>query len=239
MNVVCCRCYKQKLICQEENNNQTELSLEKQSLSERKDLLNDIIDIKLHQVESKREKEKVETESEEIERKYEDLRQTLAQTELQLSDLKEKKLIIEKELELKRKEKEDLVLSSKQLKEENTSQKVEIAEMKKMQEQEQMKQKSNLQSKDDIIRELTLSMEAQKEQEKKKSKNSVKYLKEKKYFEEKLVVKDGEISMWKTSYNQAQKELARMKTSLEGLYSENYFFLYIIFVLLFVISGLI
>merc|ERR1711874_780752 len=89
------------------------------------------------------------------------------------------------------------------------------------------------------LRDLRLSMEAQKEQEKKKSKDSVKYLKEKKYFEEKLVVKDEEISMWKTSYNQAQKELAIMKTSLEGLCSENYFFLYIIFVLLFVIASLV
>ena len=63
VDVVCCRCYKQNLIRQEENNNRTELSLEKQSLSERKDLLNDIIHIKLQQVEAKRDQEKVETES--------------------------------------------------------------------------------------------------------------------------------------------------------------------------------
>ena len=123
INVVL-RCYKQSLISQEENNNRTELSLEKQSLSERKDLLNDIIDIKLQQVESKRDQEKVETESQEILRKYEALKQTLAQTELQLREMEEKKLIIEKELEVKRKDEEAAVLSCKQLKEENYSQKV-------------------------------------------------------------------------------------------------------------------
>merc|ERR1719219_866256 len=163
------RCYKQNLIRQEENNNRTELSLEKQSLSERKDLLNDIIDIKLQQVESKRDQEKVETKSQEISRKYEALKQTLAQTELQLREMEEKKLIIEKELEVKRKDEEAAVVSCKQLKEENVSQKVEIVEMKKMQEQKEEEEKSNLQGKDDIIRELTLRMEAQKEQEQRKS----------------------------------------------------------------------
>lgn len=221
--VLCCRCYKQNLLSQEENNNRTELSLEKQSLSERKDLLNDIIDIKLQQVESKRDKEKVETESEEIMRKYEGLKQTLAQTELQLREMEEKKLIIEKELEVKRKDEEDAVLSCKQLKEENVSQKVEIVEMKKMQKQEE--QKSNLQGKDDIIRELSLRMEAQKEQEQRNSQDSKKYEKEKKYFEEEIAGKD--------------KEIARMKSSLEVLFSDNYALLFIICVLLFVIAGLI
>ena len=215
------------------------MSLEKQSLSERKDLLNDIIDIKLQQVESKRDQEKVETESQEILSKYEALKLTLAQTELQLREMEEKKLIIEKELEMKSKDEEAAVLSCKQLKEENDSQKVEIVELKKMQEQQKEEQKLKLQGNDDIIRELRLRIEAQKEQEQKNSEDSEKYQKEKKYFEEEIAGKNKEISKWKSSYSQSQKELAGMKGSLEVLYSDNYVLFYIICVLLFVIAGLI
>merc|ERR1712062_874095 len=131
-------------------------------------------------------------------------------------------LIIQKELELKRKDEEDAVLSCKQLKEENLAQKEEIFKMKKMQEQ------SNLESKDDIIRELTLSVEAQKEQVKKIFNDSVDYEKKRKYYEKELVAKDEEISKLEKSYNQSKKELASLKSSVEGLYIDNYFLNYII-----------
>ena len=202
-------------------------------------MLNDIIDIKLQQVESKRDRGKLETESEEILKKYEEMRLTLIQTELQLRKLEEKKLITEKELEVKCKDEEDAVLSCNKLKEENVSQNVKITEMKKQREKEQEEQKSKLQGKDDIICELTLRVEAQKEQELKKSLDMEKYQKEKEYFEEEISGKNEVISKLKTSYNQSQKEITGMKNSLEVLYSDNYFLYYIISVLLFVIAGLI
>ena len=202
-------------------------------------MLNDIIDIKLQQVESKREKEKAETESEDSQRKYEGLRETLVRTELQLRDLQENKLIIQKELESKRKDEEAAVFSCKQLKEENDSQKVDIVEMKKLQEQELKEQKSNLQGKDDIIRELTLRIEAQQEQQQKNLKDSANNDEAKKHLEEELRVKEEKISMLKISYNQSKKELAGMKSYLEDLEGDNYFLIYMICVLLFVIASLI